>query len=239
MLFSFLYELAIACAFVLNSPRMLYQLIRHKKYRTNLFARFGFGFPTITPKKDGPVIWIHAVSVGEIHAIAGLAKQLKEEINNLTLVISSTTETGHAEAKKTLAWAADAFVYLPFDFWLCVKKVLSRCTPDIVILSEGDLWYRFLHEVKKKGAITLITNGKMSKRSAEKMARFSYFGKKLVSLIDHFCLQSELYKQRFILTGVPASKISITGNSKADALPLPLEGSAIDELKQKLGVKTN
>jgi 3-deoxy-D-manno-octulosonic-acid transferase len=181
---------------------------------------------------------MHAVSVGEIHAIAGLAKKLKEEIEHLTLVISSTTETGHAEAKKTLA-LADAFVYLPFDFWFCVKKVLSRCTPDIVILSEGDLWYHFLHEAKKKGAITLITNGKMSKRSAARMTRFSYFGRKLVSLIDHFCLQNELYKQRFIQTGVPVSKVSITGNSKADALPQPLQGSAIDELKQKLGVKTD
>jgi 3-deoxy-D-manno-octulosonic-acid transferase len=236
MLFSFFYELALICLFLAMTPKMLYQFIVEKKYRTSLLARFGMRFPSIKPKDNGPIVWVHAVSVGETHAIAALVKKLQEEIPNVTFVISSTTETGHAEAKKITPFA-DYHVYLPFDFFFCVKKVLSKCTPDIIIMSEGDLWYRFLAETKKKGAISIVVNGKLSLESEKRMCRFPFFTQRLLPLIDYFCLQNELYRNRFLKTGVPASKMAITGNSKCDSLPEPLPESALNELKSKLGIK--
>lgn len=236
MLFSFFYEIVLICAFIAFLPKMIYRMIRQKKYRTNLFARFGKDFPTIMPKNNGPIVWVHCVSVGEVHAITNLVKKLQQQMKDLTIVISSITETGHAEAKRSLPFA-DYYVYLPFDFSFCVKKVLSRCTPDILIMSEGDLWYRFLNEAKKRGAVSIVVNGKLSAQSEKRLVRFPFFANKLLSLIDYFCLQSDLYKNRFLKTGVPASKMAVTGNSKCDALPEPLSEEPLNELKQKLGIQ--
>src|SRR5947208_3203900 len=115
MWFSFLYEAVMFIMMCAYLPHFLYQIIYKKKYRQSALLRLGFGFPRI--EKQGPLIWIHAVSVGEAQAICELAKKLKEEIADLSLIISSVTETGHREAKRILPFA-DYHVFLPYDFYI-------------------------------------------------------------------------------------------------------------------------
>src|SRR5438105_427983 len=91
-------------------------LLQWGKYRHHLSERLGFNLPKI-PIKD-KVIWIHAVSFGETRAVLPLYKQLKKSHPDTAIVISSTTETGHLEAKKIMA-DADAHFFLPLDFsWI-------------------------------------------------------------------------------------------------------------------------
>ncbi len=236
MIVSFLYEFFLFIGFCCLLPKAIYQSIRFNKYRSSWRSRFGIGFPHVQRKGSGPIIWIHAVSMGETGAVALLAKRLKEEIEDATFVVSSTTETGHAEAKKQMPFASH-FVYLPLDFLWCVKLVFRRCTPDIVILCESDFWYNFLRTAKKNGAICLLVNGKLSEKSTKRFACFSLFTRKLFSLIDAFCVQSELYKTRFLQLGIPASKIYITGNLKFDTVPTPLIQDKLEELKAKLHIQ--
>jgi 3-deoxy-D-manno-octulosonic-acid transferase len=233
MWFSVLYEIVVAFAFLAFLPKALYQCLRYKKHRTNTIRRLGIGFPHVERKGQGPIIWMHAVSVGESQAATALLKRLQEEIPDVTVVVSSTSETGHAEAKKALK-SADYHVYLPFDFAPCVKHVLSRCAPDLVILIEGDFWYRFLKEAKKQGAVALVVNGKVSETSCQRFCKVPFFTKRLFSLLDFLCVQSDLYKQRFLAMGIAASKIAVTGNLKTDSLPLPLSPSELEELRARL-----
>lgn len=233
MWFSVLYELVLFLLFLAALPKALYECIRYGKHKTNFLKRLGFGFPKIVRKNNGPIIWVHAVSVGECHAANPLIKRLKTEMPDATFVVSSVSETGHAEAKKTIT-TADYHVYLPFDFYLCVKHVFTLARPDIVILCEGDFWYRFTKEAKKQGAVTVVVNGKVSTESEKMFARFGFFTKRMFALVDFLCVQSDLYKLRFINMGVPASKIAITGNLKCDSLPTPISDTEIAELKAKL-----
>src|SRR4051794_38732388 len=113
---------------------MLYQLIFYKKYRTSLLARMGIRYPNIDKKKHS-LTWIHAVSVGETKAVVSLARELKRRYPEMQMVVSSTTETGHAEAKRSLPFA-DQHVFLPFDFRFITHKIISQAAPNVVILCE-------------------------------------------------------------------------------------------------------
>jgi 3-deoxy-D-manno-octulosonic-acid transferase len=237
MLFSVLYELLLWLAFILALPKAFYECIRYKKHLSNFPKRLGFGFPKIRRKGKGPIIWIHSVSVGECQAVAALIKRFQAEMCEPTIVVSSVSETGHAEAKKTLH-TADYHVYLPFDFYLCVTHVLNRCTPDFVILSEGDFWYRFLKEAKRRGAVEIVVNGKISEKSEKSFKFFSFFAKRLFSLLDMMFVQSELYEKRFLNIGVAASKMKVTGNLKCDSLPAILPEAEIDQLREKFHLRT-
>lgn len=235
MWFSLLYEVVLFLLFLAALPKALYECLRYGKHKTNFIKRLGFGFPKISAKNGGPIIWVHAVSVGECHAANPLIKRLQAQISDVTIVVSSVSETGHAEAKKTIH-TADYHVYLPFDFYFCVKHVFRFVSPDMVILCEGDFWYRFMKEAKKQGAISVVVNGKVSSESEKMFCRFSAFTKRMFSLVDFLCVQSDLYKMRFLKMGVPASKIAVTGNLKCDSLPAPISDSELAELKSRIGI---
>lgn len=229
MPFTLLYNIALALLFLVTLPKLLYQLLFLKKYRQSFWQRLGFNFPHIPPD-DRPLIWIHAVSVGETKAIAALAKKLKEQ--NVRLLISSITETGHAEAKRSVPFA-DHFVFLPFDFSWIINPIVKRVQPKLVICSETDLWYNFLKATKDIEASNVIVNGKISERSYKRLKVFSFFAKRLLSLIDLFAVQNEEYKKRFEDLGINPAHIHVTGNLKLDQ---PVEISSTDTLKQTLGL---
>ena len=235
MLFSIFYEILMLLGFIVFFPKALYQAFFHKKYRKSALLRFGFQFPEIQRKGSGPVFWLHAPSVGETQAISSVVKRLKEEVKDGTFIISSVTETGHEAAKRIIPYA-DYHVFLPFDFYFSVKQVLSRAAPDVVILCETDFWWRFLYEAKKLGACAMLVSGKISENSYKNFKRFHFFAKRLFSLIDFFCLQSDQYKNRFLGLGIPASKIAVTGNIKGDIKFEPLNTEELSCLRQKLGM---
>lgn len=99
MRFSFLYEVGLYTLSLLALPKLCYQMIVHKKYRTSLSARFG-SQTYLENKKAKFLIWIHAVSVGESKAVAPVARLCKTKFPDSIIIVSSGTETGHAEAKK-------------------------------------------------------------------------------------------------------------------------------------------
>lgn len=215
-LFSLLYEVLYSLAFLCYLPKLIYQAIFLKKYRLSFFKRLGFGFPKIERKGAAPLIWIHAVSVGETQAIAGFVKKLKKElVKDTVIVFSSITETGHVAAKRLLP-EVDHHLFLPFDFWLPIRRAIQKTLPDLVILSEGDLWWRFLDTAKKNKAAILIASGKLSDGSFRAFSRFKIFSNRLFSTVDFYCMQSDVYRERLLALGVPAEKIEVTGNIKAD-----------------------
>lgn len=229
-----MYEIALHLFALVAIPRMIFQRLFHGKYKNSLAQRLGLGFPSIS-KGDRKLIWMHAVSVGETKAMAALAKMLKNSSDNPILVISSTTETGHSEAKRSLAFA-DYHVYLPLDFCWMICPILRRTAPDLVILSETDFWYNFLHTAKVGGASIAVVNGKISVRSAKRFKLMHRFAQSLFGLIDLFCVQNQLYKERFLELDVPESKILITGNMKFDEEYPQLSSEELRAWRDQLGI---
>lgn len=214
MILSFLYELALWLLTISYLPKFLYDYFFKKKYKKSLSRRLGFNFPVINKGKR-PLVWIHAVSVGETKAISSLTKAIRQQLNNPIIIVSNVTETGHAEAKRSIQ-LADYHVYLPIDLRFIITPIVKRVAPDLVILCETDFWFNFLQSAKNSGAVTAVVNGKISERSLGQFQKVSFFTKKLFSVVDVFCIQSKHYRERFKALGLDEKKMKITGNLKFD-----------------------
>jgi len=231
------YDLLLIFFALLVSPWLIYRFFIQKRYRDSFFQRFGRDFPCIE-KGDKPLIWIHAVSMGETKAVSKLAKKIKEELKECLLIVSSITETGHAEAKRCIP-EADYHVYLPFDFSWVIKPIVRQTRPDVVIVSETDFWYHFLKEAKVQGAQLFVVNGKLSLRSMNLFLRFSWFSHSLFSMIDRFCLQSHRHLERFRQLGIPEKKLMVTGNLKIDGDDAQLSPEELQSWKERLSITEN
>ena len=216
-----LYEMLLWIAALIYVPKLLYNLLLGKKYRKSFLARMGIGFPFVQSgqsdqsAKSGPLIWIHAVSLGETKAILPLARELKKQYPEARFLISSLTKTGHEEAKRSFSFA-DYHVFMPFDFSFLVSRIIRKVSPDLVILCESDFWFNFLRSAKKQGASIALVNGKISEKSLVRFKKIPFFSKRLFGLFDVICLQNELYRNRFRELSVPEEKLIVTGNLKLD-----------------------
>ncbi len=232
-----IYELTLWLLALLAIPKYLYALLFQKKYRSSFLKRLGAGFPKIEIGKR-ELIWIHAVSVGETKAVSVLTKRLKEIPSNPIIIVSSTTETGHAEAKRSIP-EADHHIFLPFDFYCIMAPLIKRLRPTRVILCETDFWYNFLRLSKKYGAQIALVNGKMSECSVGRFKRFSWLTKPLFSLFDIFCLQNQQYAERFASLNISAEKLVVTGNLKFDSVPKLMAEEEKWAFRKQLGIEQN
>jgi 3-deoxy-D-manno-octulosonic-acid transferase len=201
------------------APKLLIDRVFKGKRHPGLLQRLGFHIP----KGDRPVIWIHAVSVGEVKAAQPLFEELRQKEPNAFFLITTTSATGQAEAKRSLS-EADAFAYLPVDLTWIVNRWVKQLNPCRFILVESDFWFNLLTALKKNRTQISLVSGKMSERSARRFKRFSFFSKKLFSLFDHLCVQNEEQLQRYAPLIADSSRLHATGNLKLDIKPQKIEG---------------
>lgn len=214
---------------------MLYNFFVYKKYQKSFLARIGLEDQRVI-KSRPYLIWIHAISVGETKAVVQLARNLKAQFSNCQLIISSVTETGHAEAKRCMPFA-DQHIYMPFDFTPITRSLVRKLSPNLVILCESDLWYNFLCYAKKEGAQIALVNGKLSERSMRRFKAISFFSKKLFKFFDLIAVQNPLYQKRFIEAGANPEKIRVTGNLKFDEEYPQLSKEEVMQWKDRLGIR--
>src|SRR4029077_13712674 len=114
----FLYSLITALGTILLTPYILLSSVRRKKYLPNLPERLGLKFPPELSANGGQasrVIWLHAVSVGEVLTAVPFALCVKQRFSCWHLLISTTTATGQALARERMNFA-DAVFYFPLDW---------------------------------------------------------------------------------------------------------------------------
>lgn len=237
-MFSFFYNLGLFFLAIFTLPKLLWQWCMHGKYRQSLKARFGISLPSFTPKKGQDVIWIHAVSMGETRAVIPLYRKMRAAYPNSAILISTTTETGQAEAKRSMP-EASAHFFLPLDFSWAIRRVMQQLQPTRLILCESDFWYHLLKIAKERGVRTDLINGKVSERSCQRFQKFAFFTRKLFANCDLFCVQSERYRDRFLSMGIPNEKIHVTGNLKFDSPAKKMEISESAAFKASLGITPN
>ncbi len=211
-----LYSFGILVLALLKAPKLMMS-------KKKVFPRL---FPSPLPKQvyEEECVWIHAVSVGEVKAVSTLAAHLK-----LPLIVSTITETGLEEAKRSIPQAV-CHLLLPLDFKGVMRPLLRGVKLKNLILSETDYWWHFLSEVKNLGAKIVLVNGKLSDRSFEMRRRFKGLNDEVFSLFDRFFLQSEQDKTRFLSLGVPLDRIEVTSNLKFSAKMTPTSA----DLRKKL-----
>jgi len=205
------------------------------KYRESLQARLGFSLPPVSWPKGAFVIWIHAVSIGETRAVLPLYRLLRKNYPQAVVIVSSTTETGHLEAKRNMQ-EASAHFFLPLDFSWIIRKVVRHFSPNQLILVESDFWYHLLKEVKAQGGSITLVNGKVSERSMRRFCKSLRITAKIFEPFDALCVQSQRYKERFEKMGVDPQKIHVTGNLKFDAAPVRMGEIEKERWKEELGI---
>jgi 3-deoxy-D-manno-octulosonic-acid transferase len=233
-MFSLFYNVALFLLALLALPKLLWQWWVLGKYRESLGERLGLKLPPFLAEKK--VIWIHAVSMGETRAVIPLFKKIKAMHPEAAFVISSTTETGHAEAKRSMP-DATLHIFLPFDFSWIIRRTIARLHPDVLIFVESDFWFHLIEGVKKQGGRVLLVNGKVSERSAKRFCKVPFFTRRLFSKMDHLCVQSPLFLERFAKMGVPAQKMTATGNLKFDAALKHLDPQELQHFRNELGIQ--
>ena len=199
------------------APKILLERLRGKRHPA-FRERLGFSLP----KVKGPVIWIHAISVGEVKAASPLLKELKKEHPETQFLATTTTKTGQKEAKRTLK-EADFLLYAPLDLSFVVQRWVERFNPEQFILVESDFWPSLLKALKKNKTQISLVSGKISEKSFKRFQKFPSFSKKLFSHFDQICVQNELYQSRFAKLSYDFERVHVTGNLKLDQLPQQTE----------------
>jgi len=204
-------------------------LKRPRKNRKGwLKEKFGF-FQFSFPISQSSVIWVHAVSVGEVMAALPLLKKLKERYPSKGIILSTITDTGRKVARKG-APKGTAVVYLPFDIPLILNAVIKRVRPEILIVIETELWPNIFRAFKKKGIPVVVLNGRISEHSFRGYKRISFFMKRALSHVDIFGMQDEVYAERIRSMGVESERVMVLGNFKFDTKP----PSQIPEWSEKI-----
>ena len=234
-MFSFAYNFVLHLLGLLFLPKFLFCLIFRGKYRSSFANRFGFGFLVIEGRG---VIWVHAVSVGEVRAVSGLVKRLRLDYSEAVIILSCITETGYAEGLRSIP-EADYHVYLPLDLSYIVRPIVRRVAPDVVILCETDFWWNFLSEARDVGADLVLVNGKMSQRSLNRYSKFPIVAERFFSMFRYFCVQNGVYEERFKKVGIPKNKLFVTGNLKFDDEYVELKNEELFRWRKDLGLSSD
>ncbi|GMU64444.1 MAG: hypothetical protein AMXMBFR36_07180 [Acidobacteriota bacterium] len=214
-----LYQALVALALVGAGPILLARRGRH--YLATLPGRLGRPAPAPEAEVVGGGcggLWIHAVSVGEVAVAATLARALPAE---LPLVVTTITPTGQERARALFGGRA-AVAYHPFELGFALERFLGRYAPRALVLCEGDLWPLALAAVRRRGLPVAVVNGRISDRTFPRLRRWrSLVGRLLLDRVDRFGAQTAADRDRLVALGVPAERVTVTGNLKFEAPPPP------------------
>jgi 3-deoxy-D-manno-octulosonic-acid transferase len=201
-------------ALVLLSPWLLWRAIRTGRYRRGLKEKlFGLSRPLVLSSAR-PVVWFHGVSVGEVHLLRQVVAACRKRYPDWQCVISSTTDTGLAEAQRCFP---DLPVFaFPFDFSWAVAMTLWQVAPSLVVLAECELWPNFLHAARRHGVPVAVINGRMSPRSFRRYRTLGPLSRWLMRHLDLMAVQTDQYASNARALGLPAECVRVTGSVKYD-----------------------
>jgi 3-deoxy-D-manno-octulosonic-acid transferase len=213
-LFWVFYQLAAGLALLTAGPFLLAR--RGSHYLAALPGRL-LG---PSPREDGDPggeamsgLWVHAVSVGEVGVAATLARALPAA---LPLVVTTVTPTGQARARSAFAGRA-VVAYLPFELGFAIRRFFARFAPRALVLVEGDLWPLVLREARRRGLPVIVVNGRVSDRSFRRMRRLRPLLGPLLAGVDRFGMQTGEDREKLLRLGVPAERVTVTGNLKYES----------------------
>jgi 3-deoxy-D-manno-octulosonic-acid transferase len=164
-----------------------------------------------------PSIWIHAVSVGELLTARPLIASLREKHPSLRIFLSTTTMSAQQLARRN-PLDVDGVFYFPFDLGFVVRRTLDLVKPKLFLMMETEIWPNLLRECRRRGVRTAIVNGRLSSRSFPRYRAARGFFRHVLADIDHFCVQSDESRRRFVEIGAPADRVTVTGSLKFDSL---------------------
>lgn len=223
----FIYSALLGLVLLLSFPYWLFQMVRHDKYRNGLWERFG-KVPSRLRDIHGPTIWVHAVSVGEVLAVASLVEELKRRLPQYRVVVSTTTDTGQKLARAR--FGADNVFYFPLDFAFAIRPYLQTVRPSLIALVETELWPNFVRLAHESSAKMMVVNARISDRSLPGYLRWRRLLHTVLAEVDLFIAQTLEDRNRLVAIGVDQDKVEVSGNLKFD-VAVPAAAPIVDRLR--------
>jgi 3-deoxy-D-manno-octulosonic-acid transferase len=227
-----LYNLLLALAAPLALPWYAWQVARGAE-RTAWRERLG-GLPTLGGA-GAPRIWVHAVSVGEVTAAEPVLRELRARWPHAGILLSTTTRSAQRIARER-ALPVDLVAHYPVDLLPAVRRALRRIRPDLVVLTEWEIWPNFVREAARSGAVVAVVNGRVSERGLRRARRVRSVFREALERVDAFLMQSEVDAGRAMELGAPAARVAVVGNSKFEERAEPLTAEAIAAIRRELGI---
>ncbi len=215
------YSAMLTLGLVLSFPWWLARMFTTQRYREGLGERLG-RVPTrlrnVVPanRSQRRVIWIHAVSVGEVLAATRLVSELQSVLQSdgFRIAISTTTRTGQALARER--FGVERVFYMPLDFAWAVRAYLRALRPAALVLMESELWPRLLHECARAGVPVAVVNARVSDRSFRRAMRLRGLWKRALCKPSVWLAQSDEDARRLTAMGARPETVKIAGNLKYD-----------------------
>jgi 3-deoxy-D-manno-octulosonic-acid transferase len=211
----FFYNLLVYLAAPFALLLQLWRGLREPSYREGLGERFGFG-----PALTGPVIWIHAVSVGEVQAADPLVRRLLARHPRYTVVLTTVTPTGAARARQLLRDRVQ-LRYVPFDLPGSVRRFFDRVQPRLAMILETELWPNLYAECGRRRVPLVLASARLSPRSVGRYRLLVPVFRRALSYGIVIAAQSEADAERFRSIGAAGARTQVTGNIKFDFQPPP------------------
>lgn len=215
----FFYNLALVVALVASAPWWLWRMATTHKYREGLGERLGLvraelrdGTEAESARRE--VIWLHAVSVGEVLAVGRLVAELDRALPEFRLLISTTTRTGQTLAHER--FGANRVFYCPLDLPWAVRAYLDALQPKMLVLAETEFWPNLLHGCYRRGIPVAVVNARISDRSWPRYRKLRRLWRPILGRLARVLAQSGTDAERLRALGCAPDRVSVAGNLKFD-----------------------
>ena len=228
----FLYNLFWPLGLLIFLPGYFAKMIRRGGYREKFGQRLGIYDSALRNRLSKQrSTWLHAVSVGEVNIALKLANALRALEPDLHCVLTTTTTTGFALARKTAPpWIE--VMYTPLDYWPIMRRAFSVIRPTRIVLIEAEVWPNLAAAAHVRRVHLALVNARLSPRSERRYLRFRFFVSSTFRLLELVCVPEPRDVDRWTALGVPRHRIHVTGSIKFDpnvhAQSVPLAASLCD-----------
>ncbi len=232
-----LYNILFIVFFVLSAPYYFWRMRRRGNWRAGFAQRFASYDSSLKQAlTNRHVIWMHAVSVGEVNLCTQLIRALEPRVPNIKIVVSTTTTTGMAELRRRLPTHVSK-IYYPVDRRKYVNRALATINPKVIVLVEAEIWPNFLWRAKKLGIPVFLANARLSDRSYPRYKKFRFLFRPLFASFAGVGAQNEEDAVRLREVGCRPEAVRVVGNLKFDAAKLDEQRTLdVPAMLRQLGV---
>lgn len=218
-----LYSLILYCLTPFVLMRLLWRSFWLPEYRYRIAERFAMRGAILSAQ---PLIWIHAVSVGETQAAIPLVHALRRDYPGIQILFTTTTPTGSERVRNSLG-SLVMHRYAPYDLPDVIRRFLNQFRPRLVIILETELWPNLIHSCKRRGIPIILANARLSINSLRGYQYLLPLARSTVRQFNVIAAQSASDAQRLQLLGALPEQLFITGNLKFELeIPAHIEYDA-------------
>ncbi len=224
-----LYSVFLYVIFPFVLLKLLWRSRSNSCYRKRISERFGFVSIKSLSQSQLPVIWLHAVSVGEAIAAKPLVELLLEKYPAYQLLITTTTPTG-SDRVTSMFGDRVSHVYFPYDLPDAIARFINTINPSLLIVMETEIWPNLYAKCQQLSIPILIANARLSEKSTKSYLKIRNLVKETLSRVSTIAVRSTTDAERFVKLGAKPEQIEIIGNIKFD---VQLNQQQIAEGKQR------